>query len=205
MAKKRATVSLRKPSPAPEVEAPAPAAPPVEEAPISEVAVAMASSVTTVGPVDVGSPVAMASREPEPVMAAPVEPFTPAAPQVMSIEAFVSGAAAALERAVGDVPQAKLLELLERGPEGYRELTVYLPEQLARDLSLHCMDRNLDMNRLVTSALMRHLDIAPGKLDRHRIAAIARALLVHLAQRARGVLLARRGWKSSGVPAAAAG
>jgi hypothetical protein len=122
----------------------------------------------------------------------------------MSIEAFVSGAAAALERAVGDVPQAKLLELLERGPAGYRELTVYLPEQLARDLSLHCMDRNLDMNRLVASALARHLDAMPMKLDRHRVAAIARALIAHLARRARGVLLSRRGWKAGAATAAAA-
>jgi hypothetical protein len=148
------------------------------------------------------SPVAMTSKEP--VAAAPVAPMTQAVPETMSIETFVNGAAAALERAVGDVPQAKLVELLERGPAGYRELTVYLPEQLARDLSLHSMDRNLDMNRLVALALERVLDGAAGRLDRARIAAIARALLTHLARRARGVLLARRGWKAGGVPAAAA-
>jgi hypothetical protein len=199
MAKRRATVSLRKPSPAPEVEAPVTPAPAVEETPVSAVAVAMVSPV-------MASPVTLASSEPEPVTAMPSAPVTPAAPEVMSIEAFVSGAAAALERAVGDVPQAKLMELLERGPEGYRELTVYLPEQLARDLSLHCMDRNLDMNRLVASALVRHLDALPTKLDKRRIAAIARALLVHLAQRARGILLSRRGWKTTAVaPAAAVG
>jgi len=146
----------------------------------------------------------MASSEPEPVTAAPVAPVMPAAPEVMSIETFVSGAAAALERAVGDVPQAKLLELMERGPAGYRELTVYLPEQLAREFSLHCMDRNLDMNRLVAAALERLLDSAPAKLDKHRIAAIARALIGHLAQRARGMLLSRRGWKHSAVGHAAA-
>jgi hypothetical protein len=162
--------------------------PAVDETPVSAVAVAMVSN------------------PPEPVTPAPSAPPAPAAPEVMSIEAFVSGAAAALERAVGEVPEAKLLELLERGPEGYRELTVYLPEQLARDLSLHCMDRNLDMNRLVASALARHLDALPAKLDKRRIAAIARALLVHLAQRARGLLLSRRGWKTAAVaPAAAVG
>ena len=41
MAKRRATVSLRKPSPAPEVEAPVTAAPAVEETPVSAVAVTM--------------------------------------------------------------------------------------------------------------------------------------------------------------------
>jgi len=182
MAKKRATVSLRKPSPAPELEAPEKPAAAVEEA---------------------VSAVAMASSEPEPVAAAPVAPVLPA-PEVMSIETFVSGAAAALERAVGDVPQARLLELMERGPAGYRELTVYLPEQLAREFSLHCMDRNLDMNRLVAAALERLLDSAPAKLDKHRMAAIARALIAHLAQRARGMLLSRRGWKPSTVAHAAA-
>jgi hypothetical protein len=183
MAKRRATVSLRKPSPAPEVEAPATATPAVEAA---------------------VSPVAMVSKEPEPVIPAPSAPVVAAAPEVMSIETFVSGAAAALERAVGDVPQARLLELMERGPAGYRELTVYLPEQLAREFSLHCMDRNLDMNRLVAAALERLLDSAPAKLDKHRMAAIARALIAHLAQRARGMLLSRRGWKATvAAPAAA--
>jgi hypothetical protein len=181
MAKRRATVSLRKPSPAPEVEAPVPPAPAVEAPAVNAAA--------------------MVSSEPEPAIVAPA---TPAAPEVMSIETFVSGAAAALERAVGDVPQAKLLELLERGPAGYRELTVYLPEQLARDLSLHCMDRNLDMNRLVASALERLLDITPARLDKQRIAAIARALIAHLAQRARGVLLSRRGWRAGAATTAAA-
>ena len=184
MAKRRATVSLRKPSPAPEIEAPEKPQVAVEQAAVSVVA--------------------MAGSEPEPVTAAPSAPVTPAAPEVMSIETFASGAAAALERAVGDLPQARLLELMERGPAGYRELTVYLPEQLAREFSLHCMDRNLDMNRLVASALERLLDAAPTKLDKHRIAAIARALITHLAQRARGMLLSRRGWKASAVAQAAA-
>ena len=190
MAKRRATVSLRKPSPAPEGEAPVTPAPAIEEPAAG--ATAMVSSV------------ALASSEPAPP--APIAPSTAAAPEAMSIETFVSGAAAALERAVGDVPQAKLLELLERGPAGYRELTVYLPEQLARELSLHCMDRNLDLNRLVASALERLLDSASARLDRHRIAAIARALIAHFARRARGALLSRRGWKGSAVaPAAAVG
>jgi len=134
MAKKRATVSLRKPSPAPEVEAPEKPAAAVE------------------GAVSV---VAMASSEPEPVTAAPVAPVMPAAPEVMSIETFVSGAAAALERAVGDVPQAKLLELMDR----YKHIsindsnlwaTMALPHarhlanmlELARVITLGALNRN---------------------------------------------------------------
>jgi hypothetical protein len=122
----------------------------------------------------------------------------PALQEAMTVEAFVSGAAEALEKAVGEVPQAKLLELLERGPAGYRELTVYLPQQLARDLSLHCMERDLDMNRIVAAALERHLSGGPTSFDERRLARAARALLRHLSQRAQVFWAARRdGWGSA--------
>ena len=173
MARKKATVSLRKPSPAPE---------------------AMPESGAKLTRADSTQVAAITSN------AAP-----PAAPEVMSIEAFVTGAAEAIERAVGEVPQAKLLDLIERGPDGYRELTVYLPQQLARDLSLHCLQRDLDMNRLVAAALERHLGGAPAKFDKQRLAAVARALVIELAKRARGLLATRRaGWSSARTAAAAA-
>jgi hypothetical protein len=127
----------------------------------------------------------------------------PAAQQAMTVEAFVSGAADALEKAVGDVPPAKLLELLERGPAGYRELTVYLPQQLARALSLHCMQRDLDMNRLVAGALERHL-LGSTHFDKRRLARAARELLVQLSQRAQAFWAARHdGWGSAARAAAA--
>jgi len=129
----------------------------------------------------------------------------PAGQEAMTVEAFVSGAAEALEKAVGDVPPAKLLELLERGPAGYRELTVYLPQELARDLSLHCMQRDLDMNRLVAAALERHLD-GRAHFDKKWLALAARALLVHLSQRARVFWAARHdGWGSAARAAVAHG
>jgi len=121
----------------------------------------------------------------------------------MTLEAFVSGAAEALEKAVGDVPAAKLLELLERGPAGYRELTVYLPQQLARDHSLHCMHGDLDMNRLVAAALERHLS-GGSSFDKRRLAQAARVLLEHLSQRARVFWAARHdGWGSAARAAVA--
>jgi hypothetical protein len=170
MARKKATVSLRKPAPAPE---------------------AMPEAELT-------------GRETTPSVALTSNAAAPAAPEIMSIEAFVNGAAEALERAVGEVPQAKLLEMIERGPEGYRELTVYLPQQLARDLSLHCMQRDLDLNRLVAAALERHLGAAPSRLDKQRLAAVARALVLELAKRARRLLAARRPSWSAGRSAASA-
>jgi len=172
MARKKATVSLRKPAQAPEAS--------------SELGLELTRSDTTQ------------------VAAIPSQVAQPAAPEVMSIEAFVNGAAEALERAVGEVPQAKLLEMIQRGPDGYRELTVYLPQQLARDLSLYCMQHDLDMNRLVAAALEQHLGGASSKFDRQRIAAVARALLVELARRARGLWATRRGGWSAGRSSAAA-
>ena len=132
-------------------------------------------------------------------------PPEPALQEAMTVEAFVSGAAEALEKAVGEVPQAKLLELLERNPAGYRELTVYLPQQLARDLSLHCMQHDLDLNRLVAAALERHLGGATSTFDKQRVAAVARALVIELAKRARRLLAARRpSWSGERAGAAAA-
>ncbi|MEO8184930.1 MAG: hypothetical protein ABI895_39485 [Deltaproteobacteria bacterium] len=127
----------------------------------------------------------------------------PAVQEAMTVEAFVSVAAEALEKAVGEVPPAKLLELLERGPAGYRELTVYLPQQLARDLSLHCMQRDLDLNRLVAAALERHLS-GGTSFDKRRLAQAARVLLEHLSQRARVFWAARHdGWSSAARAAVA--
>jgi hypothetical protein len=126
------------------------------------------------------------------------------AQEAMTLEAFVSGAAEALEKAVGEVPPGKLLELLERGPAGYRELTVYLPQELASDLSLHCQQRDLDLNHLVAAALQRH--IGGAKFDKQRLALAARALLVHLSQRARVFWAARHeGWGSAARAAVAHG
>jgi hypothetical protein len=123
----------------------------------------------------------------------------PPEPKVM--EAFVSGAAQAIERAANAIPTAKLRELLQGGIAGYRELVLYLPEKLAQQLSLHCLERNLDMNRVVASLVEDHL-ASLGATEQRRaedvgadpgsLRATARGLLVDLASWVRAVLANQR-------------
>jgi hypothetical protein len=107
------------------------------------------------------------------------------------VEAFVNGAAAALDASASGDQSAKLQDLLRRGPDGYRELTVYLPEGLARDLSLHCLRHSLDMNRLVAAAVEKHLQAA-GLASERRIRETARLLLDDVAAWVRAAWAARR-------------
>jgi len=164
MAKKKVAVSLRKPSRVPEGEA--------QPSDLTQV-MAMSDAVPTDG-------VAKG------VAAQPVEPAT--------IEDFVSGVAAALEQSASELRPSEVKELLQRGPAGYRELTVLLPEQLVLELELHCSKYNLDLSPLVATALEFHLQQANAKKTkrRERVAAAARALLGELTRRARGLWEARR-------------
>jgi hypothetical protein len=152
MPKKRVGVSLRKPSPAPEtvpesVAIPAAAAPPVDLVTGDSAADGVPSTV-------VMSADAAASERPSDIVA-----LREAAPaETKAIEAFVNGAAAAVEKAAMQIPPARLAQLLQRGLDGYRELVLYLPDQLAQRLSLHCLEHNLDMSRLVADAVEQHLN-----------------------------------------------
>ena len=177
MTKKRVGVSLRKPSPAPEA-VPQPA----------EVAVAVCSLSS--------------EAEPSAAESAFLREATTGL-EATTIEAFVNGAAAAIEKAATEIPAAKLVDILERGPEGYRELTLYLPEELARKLSAHCLERNIDLSRLVASAVEQHLSgfaveqrRAGDALSSERALVIAaRALLLDVAERVRSAWATRRrGW-----------
>lgn len=206
MPKKRVGVSLRKPSPAPEsaassTEAPASAL----EAPVSAAAAPPAAPVFMAsaafdGALAHGNAAVALDLAPELLPSesapAPLEPRT--------AEAFVNGAAAALERAASELPAAQLRALLQRGPDGYRELTLYLPEKLAQELALHCLEHDLDMNRLVASAVQFHLSGAPvaapepqrraGDVpaNAETLTVAARALLGELAEWVRTVWVARR-------------
>jgi hypothetical protein len=164
MPKKRATVSLRKPSPAPD-------APVVGGELESERTIPDTSLRDTLVP--------------------PSESRT--------VEAFVNGAATALEQAASEIPSAKLHELVGRGPAGYRELTVYLPEALARELSAHCLRRGLDLSRVVAAAIAEHLHGASSREG--RVAALARLLVGDLAQWLRSAWARRRGAAPSGADA----
>lgn len=162
MPKKRVGVTLRKPSPAPEGDtASAPAGEP-DATPSPPPASHLDESSDSAGPEPVTQRKPdLPSEGPRPT---PVESDIRelgAAPAT-AIDAFVSGAAAALEKAASQIPSARLRALIERGHDGYRELVLYLPEKLAQALALHCTERNLDMGRVVARAIELHLDELRG-------------------------------------------
>jgi len=122
--------------------------------------------------------------------------------EAATIEAFVNGVAEALEQAVSAAPSPQTL--VQRGPDGHREFTLYLPEQLAQDISRHCEAHHLDMNQLIASLVERHLSGADASL-RERLRVVARALLVDVARRVRALVASRRrAWAAVPSPAAAA-
>lgn len=188
MPKKRVGVTLRKPSPAPEGAAATAAALSVEPA----------STSTPDAPQSGGAQSADAAGELHDVVMAPLPAST--------AEAFVNGAAAALEKAVSQLPMARLAALIERGREGYRELVLYLPEKLAQRLAVYCTEHNLDMSRLLTTAIEQHLDELSGVQQRRaedaREPRSPRQLVLELAAWARAVWAARAKWPSR--PSAAA-
>jgi hypothetical protein len=182
MPKKRVGVSLRKPSPAPE--------PAAESAEVAVEAVSSASSEREPSAAEAASRVAdeVFLRE------------ATAALEATTVEAFVNGAAAAITKAASEAPGAKLEDLLQRGPEGYRELTIYLPDELARKLTAHCLERNIDLSRLLASAVEQHLSSVAVEQRRaddvpsreRALALAARALLVDLADWVRTSWATRR-------------
>ena len=145
MPKKRVGVTLRKPSPAPESAAATGAA-------ATAVAIEPDSTAASVGPQS-----SDAAGELHDVLVAPLA--------ASAAEAFVNGAAAALEKAASELPHARLKALIERGREGYRELLLYLPEKLAQQLALHCTEHDVDMSRLVTTAIEQHLERLNRRAD----------------------------------------
>jgi hypothetical protein len=48
-------------------------------------------------------------------------------------------------------------EVLTHNGRALRELVVHIPIDLSRQLSLHCMDRGADVNRVVAEAISAHL------------------------------------------------
>ncbi len=97
------------------------------------------------------------------------------------VEAFINGGVnahvapsdtqvAANARAVGPALAAvpavaitapKLDEVVTTGDgRAFREMTVYLPNDLARRLSLHCMESDRDVSRVMAEVLEGHFDAA---------------------------------------------
>jgi hypothetical protein len=205
MPKKRVSVTLRKPgSPRAPEAANVPAAP--EASAVESVAsrVAEASEASAIDNVVVRAAEPPAESV---VIAHSVEVDTAAVESAVlraaevplppsTVEAFVNGAAAAREKAATETP-AQLEKVLSRGPAGYRELTIYLPEKLAEELTVHCLERNLDLNRLIATAVEQLLRLAhavpePVNTPEPSARKSRRSRLLSLAAWVRAVLVARR-------------
>jgi hypothetical protein len=196
MPKKRVGVSLRKPSPAPETVA--------ESAAVAAVPAEVVASDAAIDSAPSTVAMSSASERPSDIVALREAAPAPAPGEAKAIEAFVNGAAAALDKVAAAVPSARLAEVLQRGFEGYRELVLYLPEKLAQRLSLHCLEHGLDMSRLVATAIEQHLNgassAAPVEARRADdapaneglLSLTARLLMGELAAWARAVWVRRR-------------
>jgi phytoene dehydrogenase-like protein len=208
MPKKRVGVSLRKPSPAPETVPESAAAPAVSaDVVASDAAIDRAPSTVVM------SSDTAASERPSDIVALREALPAPAPAEARAIEAFVNGAAAAIDKVATAIPSARLAEVLQRGFEGYRELVLYLPEKLAERLSLYCLEHNLDMSRLVATAIDQHLNgatsAAPVEARRGDdapaneglLSLAARLLMGELAAWARAVWVRRRSASAVSTPA----
>lgn len=79
------------------------------------------------------------------------------------IESFVSSTPgdAPTPLTAAPTPKASLAEAaFEHDARSYRELTLYLPNELARKLTLYCMEHDVDVNALVAAAVTRHMEQA---------------------------------------------
>jgi hypothetical protein len=73
------------------------------------------------------------------------------------VDSFVGGASAPPPaRAAAKNPIESGADV-RHGARDYREMTFYLPTEVARELSFHCVDRNCDANRVVSDAVSKHL------------------------------------------------
>jgi hypothetical protein len=220
MAKKRVGVTLRKPS-APE------RAPKSAEAAVSEISLDPAQATSEAAPIDtlqvvalqadaaselapaVVASIEMASSDaPSPLAAALLVGDPAASPVEKTIEDFVLGAVAAVEQAKSEMPVQQLQEILRRGPDGYRELTIYLPENLAEALLAHCKDNAIDLSKLIGTVVEQHLNAARAAVSAavasndSVLAIAARSLIGDLKGWVRSVLSSRiRGFRSA-APAA---
>jgi hypothetical protein len=79
----------------------------------------------------------------KPVAVSLRKPQTPA-----DVDKFVGAASKSPLESATDV---------QHGARDYREMTFYLPTDVARELSFHCMDRNCDANRVVAEAVRTHV------------------------------------------------
>lgn len=85
-------------------------------------------------------PVAVSLRKPQPSA---------------NIEAFVAGQSTQAPGSAMTPARAAESAVVQHGPREYREMTLYLPTDVARQLSFYCMDRDCDLNGVVAEAVTK--------------------------------------------------
>jgi hypothetical protein len=99
------------------------------------------------------------------------------------VDRFVGGQSAAPPvRATPPDPVAGATDV-QHGARDYREMTFYLPSEVARQLAFYCMDRGCDANRVVADAVSTHvggLASQPAASGPSGSVALLEAVLEHL-------------------------
>jgi hypothetical protein len=90
-----------------------------------------------------------------PKKSVPVTLRKPQAPA--EVEAFVEGPIVAVPVPAAPANPIQAAAELQHGTRNYREITLYLPTEVARDLSFYCMDKNRDINHVVAEAVSKHV------------------------------------------------
>ncbi|HMJ14050.1 MAG TPA: hypothetical protein VK524_21680 [Polyangiaceae bacterium] len=72
-------------------------------------------------------------------------------PQPANIDAFVSGETQAAPSAKAAVTSPD--PLIKHGSREFREMTLYLPAEVARELAFFCIDQKRDVNTVVAEAV----------------------------------------------------
>jgi hypothetical protein len=107
------------------------------------------------------------------------------------IEAFVArDGMQAPPRAVAPANGVEAQPIVQHAAREYREMTLYLPTDVARELSFYCMDRNCDVNGVVAEAVSKHVipttaeAVAPQRMsfDRATLEAVLERSRERLAQ-----------------------
>jgi hypothetical protein len=94
-------------------------------------------------------------------------------PPPADADAFVTAGSAANAAALAELRNAALeitptpvsAEIVVsgvNGPRTLREMTLYLPKDLAQKLALHCVERDCDVSHVIADAVSMHLDKVAG-------------------------------------------
>lgn len=76
------------------------------------------------------------------------------------VDRFVGGQSAPPAVRATQADPVASATVVQHGARDYREMTFYLPAEVARALSFYCMDRGHDANRVVAEAVSHHVGCA---------------------------------------------